>query len=464
MDVLSFDIGSGGITAARIDENLVTRAIAEISWDLRRDASGRATLSVDEIQNAFKRAAAAVHANEPAAALSIACFMHSFLVVDSAGEPTTPVFTWLDTTSAENIGRIRSRVGEAFHERTGCHYHPMFPVFKLPSTPVSAGCRVISPKTMLVHALTGSYTEDYGMAAASGLLNARSGRWDEEILAAAGISVDRLPGLQNPYDVVSRVNSEGAAKFGIAEGTIVVNGSGDGFLANVGSASERPKRMAITLGTSTSVRQVISEPRLDLNAGTFCYRASSDAFLLGCAGSNGGNALDWAKTVLGDIAPAPSRDDIPVFLPWLNGERSFEWDPNVRAIWSGLGSEHTSADLMRAVVEGVIFNIVQYTEVVQRVSGVAAEEIVLSGNGFLNPVLAPLIASLVSAPVLQPPSIGQASLRGAAVYAWRALGLDARPTLEKLLAGARIVPRVQDGLLAERYERFKQLRARSVRP
>jgi sugar (pentulose or hexulose) kinase len=69
-----------------------------------------------------------------------------------------------------------------------------------------------------------------------------------------------------------------------------------------------------------------------------------------------------------------------------------------------------------------------------------------------------LIASLVPAPVLRPPSIGQASLRGAAVYAWRALGHDASEVLEKLLANADTVERVQDESLKDRYERFKELR------
>jgi gluconokinase len=216
--------------------------------------------------------------------------------------------------------------------------------------------------------------------------------------------------------------------------------------------------MAITLGTSASVRQMIQRPVLDASAGAFCYRASSDAFLLGCASSNGGNAIDWARAAFSGAVPV-SNGSIPTFLPWLNGERSFEWNPDLRASWIGLGSEHTRADLMRAVIEGVVFNLVQYTEAVQRLSGVEAAEVVLSGNAFLDPMIAQLVASAVSARVLQPSEIGQATLRGAAVYAWRALGHDVRPALEKILQSAKRVEAAKDDDLMGRYERFKRVRA-----
>src|SRR5262249_21112334 len=160
-----------------------------------------------EIETAFKFLAHSLQASGPVAAVSIACFMHSFLGVDARGAAATPVYTWLDTTDAEGLSRVRARLGHAFHERTGCHYHPMFPVFKIPSTGPWDGRRVKSPKSMLVEALTGSFVEDYGMAGASGLLNVHSAEWDEDILQAVGITRHQLPALLNPHEIVGRVTA-----------------------------------------------------------------------------------------------------------------------------------------------------------------------------------------------------------------------------------------------------------------
>jgi len=233
-------------------------------------------------------------------------------------------------------------------------------------------------------------------------------------------------------------------------------------MANIGSACESANRIAITLGTSAAVRQMVQTPSLDRFAGTFCYRANSgNAFLLGCASSNGGNVLDWARQEFG--APAadfvPERE-LPVFLPWLNGERSLEWDAALRPQWHGRTSNHTSAELQRAVMEGVLFNLAQYAEVIERCSGVRAKQIILSGNGFLDPAAAPILAALLARETLQPDASGLGTLRGAAVCAWRALGYDATPALERLLQNAVCVAPVRDSGLAERFARFKQLRQR----
>jgi sugar (pentulose or hexulose) kinase len=145
----------------------------------------------------------------------------------------------------------------------------------------------------------------------------------------------------------------------------------------------------------------------------------------------------------------------------MNGERSLEWNPELRERWHGRHERHTGAELSRAVAEGVLFNIAQYVEVIERESGFSASEIVLSGNGFRDGFLQSLFASILGRELLNPDTAGLASLRGAAVYAWRALGHDASSSLEKLLASAQRVTPTNDPALTERFARFKELRGHS---
>jgi gluconokinase len=329
----------------------------------------------------------------------------------------------------------------------------MFPVFKLAAPSWGeheTGDRIVSPKAFLVESLTGECVEDYGMASTSGLLNIRSASWDEDLLQATKLSPANLPRLIERETIVGTTSS----------GTVVVNGSGDGFMANVGSGCESSNRIAITLGTSAAVRQMVQSPFLDPAAGTFCYRATSKAdFLLGCASSNGGNVFDWARREFPSASPefVPVRE-IPVFLPWLNGERSLEWNPGLQPEWHGRRLDHTPEELQRSVLEGVLFNLAQYVDVIERSSGTRAEQIVLSGNGFLDAAVAPLLSALISRETLLPASSGLGTLRGTAVCAWRALGYDAAPAVDRLLNRAvRVLPSRYPGL-EERYERFKQLR------
>ena len=443
-EVLCFDIASGGLSAARFNEELENSAYQEVAWKM--------PLSASSLKQAFKRIEHSISHDKPAA-ISMSSFMHSFLVLDSNGNPGTPVYTWMDGASPDGIEAIRSVIGSGFHHRTGCHYHPMFPVFKLASEAMKnrrPADRIVSPKTLLVESLTGECVEDFGMAAASGLLNVHSADWDTDVLRAANLKASNLPKLMERNAIVGKTTS----------GSVVVNGSGDGFMANIGSGSESSSRIAITLGTSAAVRQMVQKPALDPSAGTFCYRATpGNEFLLGCASNNGGNALDWARQEFGTPAAdyVPNRE-IPVFLPWLKGERSLEWNSDLRPSWHGRKADHTPFELQRSVMEGVLFNLAQYVEVIEKSSGVRANQIVLSGNGFLDPAVAPVLSALVSRDTLQPASSGLGTLRGVAVCAWRALGYDATPAIKRLLSDAAFVAPVRPPGLDERFARFKQLR------
>jgi len=435
-DVFCFDIGSGGFSAARFDEHLIAREYREVPWQL--------PLTAAMLQGAFDTLMNALQSGPRPAAISISSFMHSFLVSDENGNPKTPLHTWMDSDSREGIDAIRHAIGSEFHRRTGCRMHPMFPVFKLATMKLGPKDRVISPKSFLVQKLTGRFVDDLGMAAASGLLNAHSADWDADILRAAQLSVSNLPQLEESHAIVGNT----------AQDVPVVNGSGDGFMANIGSGCETSGRIAITIGTSAAARQMLPSPRLDDLAGTFCYRG-----LLGCASSNGGNALDWARAEFGVSNPLEvTGHDIPIFMPWLNGERSLEWNPDLRPQWNGRSSRHTPDELFRAVMEGVLFNLAQYVEVIEGVSGIRANEIVLSGNGFLDPAVAPILAALVSRPTLLPEASGMGTLRGTALCAWRALGHDASASLDKILERAtRVVP-INDEHLLSRFSRFKEIR------
>jgi len=215
---------------------------------------------------------------------------------------------------------------------------------------------------------------------------------------------------------------------------------------------------------------VVRMPVLNENAGTFCYRGSgrelSSPFLLGCAGSNGGNVLDWAEGIFGSLPCEISRKtDPPTFIPLLNGERSPEWNESLTASWHGLRSDHTAADLSAAVLEGVVFNLAHYVEILQRTSSVSPQQIVLSGNGFLKPMTAQILASIVGAQVLRPQDQGLASLRGAAICALEALGGNPEPAVEKVVAASEAIAPLEDcETLLLRYRRYRECRVGSLTP
>jgi gluconokinase len=301
--------------------------------------------------------------------------------------------------------------------------------------------------------MTGTWVEDDGVASASGLFNITEREWDRDVLQILGLHPEQLPSIRSRNAIAGSVTSKAASEFGLPGGTPVILGSGDGFLANIGSECEVPSKIAVTLGTSAVVRQTLPAAVLDSDAGTFCYRADENAFLLGCAGSNGGNVLDWGRGILGTPNELDASENPPIFIPLLHGERSPDWNPHLTGSWYGLTSRHTAADLSKSILEGVIFNLGHFIEIVQQTSGEEATDLVLSGNGFLHPAAAPLLATVAKIATWVPSQPGLASLRGAGICALRALG-QPLPTLKV----DPVVPLTDPGI-AQRYIEYRRIRA-----
>ncbi|PYS40456.1 MAG: hypothetical protein DMG14_10520 [Acidobacteria bacterium] len=460
MNLLCFDISSGGISAAILNSDLESARVAEKEWDMETDERGAATLSVQRVIERFKQAIRLLNLTTGDAidAICIGTFLHNCVLLDDADEPITPVFTWLDQRGDTGLEYVRKRLGDRLHVITGCRYHPMFPVFKLVALRVSdpelfaQAKRVVSVKALLVHQLTGAWIEDHGIASASGLFNITKGDWDSELLDIVGLEPAHLPRITSRTEIVGRLTSNAAAEFGLAAGIPLVAGSGDGFLANMGSDAEVPSKIAVTLGTSAVARQTLTWPVLDLSAGTFCYRADETAYLLGCAGSNGGNVLDWGRRIFGTLKDAEVSEDPPIFIPLLHGERSPDWNPHLTGSWHGLTAHHTAADLSRSILEGVIFNLAHFIEIIQNTSRERATDLVLSGNGFLHPMAAPMLAAVTGISTWMPTTPGLASLRGAGICALRALG---QPTPALYVNS---VARLNDGKILRRYAEYRRLR------
>jgi len=465
MNILCFDISSGGISAAIVDLDLQLKRVVDTQWLLEADESGAAALSVSTIVEQFKAAILRLKlaADDRIAAICIDTFMHNCALLDAADRPLTPVFTWLDHRGADGIELFRSRMGDRFHQRTGCRFHPMFPVFKLASMrladspAISAAKRIVSIKSILTHKLTGMWMEDYGIASSSGLFNEQHRVWDSEVLSLLEVAAACFPQVTSRDSIAGCVSSQAAAEFALPEGIAVVNGTGDGFAAHLGSGCEKSDRISVTLGTSAVVRQTMPRPVLAPAAGTFCYVADENVYLLGCAGSNGGNVLDWGRTVLGESSHAQAGPDVPIFIPLLHGERSPEWDPGLRGSWYGLTARHTAAHLSRSILEGVIFNFGYLLDIVQQASGVRARSLVLSGNGFLDPLAAPILAAITGASVEMTEQPGLMTLRGTAICGLRALG-KAVPALM-----SRIIEPCDDPKMSQRYAEYRRFRGTLAR-
>ncbi len=184
---------------------------------------------------------------------------------------------------------------------------------------------------------------------------------------------------------------------------------------------------------SDVVRQMASLPGLPLSSPG---RADTPGYVLGNNQDNAGRALEWfASTML----PGASYDEIEtlaatspagaggvVFTPWLTGERSPVDDKHARAGFHNVSLTTTRADLTRAVLEGVAFNLRWLLEGAEHVTRTRLDPLRVLGGAARMDLWCQIVADVLDRTLerVDQPLVG--GLRGAGLYAGLALG-DVRP-------------------------------------
>ncbi|MFT4192357.1 MAG: gluconokinase [Comamonas sp.] len=380
-------------------------------------------------------------------AVSFSAAMHSLILVDEAGQPLTHSITWADNRAAPWAERIRDEWdGLAIYRRTGTPIHPMSPLAKLVwlrhERPALFGraSRFVGIKEFVLHRLFGQWVVDHSIASATGLFNLRQLDWDEGALALAGVRPGQLPEPRPTTHALRGLDAEIADRLGLPADTPFVLGANDGVLSNLGVGAIAPGEVAVTIGTSGAMRTVVDRPLTDAEGRTFCYALTEKHWVVGGPVNNGGIILRWVRDefaaaetetakrlgidpyeVLTRIAERVSAGaEGLLFHPFLAGERAPYWDARLRGSFFGLGMHHGKEHMIRAALEGVIFNLYGILPAVEAVAG-RSRRIKATGGFARSPMWRQMMADVFDRDVVVPESF-ESSCLGAAVLALYGLG------------------------------------------
>jgi gluconokinase len=381
------------------------------------------------------------------AAVSFSGAMHSVIALDVKGYPLTNAIIWADNRSTTQTEQLKqSDIGHALYQRTGTPIHPMSPLPKLiwireekPDIFYQTD-KFVSVKEYVLHHLLEEFVVDYSIASATGLFNLEQLQWDQEAIAIAGIRVDQLSQPVPTTHVLKGITTRYAEAMGLAPDTPIVVGATDGVLANLGVGAIALGQVAITIGTSSAIRTVVSQPVTDPKGRTFCYALAENRWVIGGPSNNGGIVLRWvrdqfcqpeveqAKQIGVDpydlmidaaMKVSPGSEGL-LCLPFLSGERAPYWNAEARGIFFGVGLHHQKAHLIRAVMEGIIFAVYSINLALQELAG-DAQEIRASGGFARSSFWRQMMSDIFGYEVLVP-EVYEGSAFGAAVLAMSAIG------------------------------------------
>lgn len=382
------------------------------------------------------------------AGVSFSSAMHSLIAVDAQGDTLTNCIIWADTRSKVYATNLKgSVIGHDIYLHTGTPLHPMSPLPKLrwlrDHEPLlfKNTAKFIGIKEYVFFRLFGEYKIDFSIASATGLFNIFTFEWHLDSLELAGITKDKLSTPVPPTHIFRNMKPEFAMLLNISASVPFVIGASDGCLANLGSNAVRPGDAVVTIGTSGAVRVMANEPATDIQERIFSYILTPERFVLGGAVNNGGVVLRWfrdnfysSEAVLAQeedkeiyelmnekaAAVAPGADGL-IFLPYLLGERAPIWDPAARACFFGVHYNHTREHFLRALMEGVMFNVYSVGRALEQTTGPIAA--IYANGGFSRSSLwVQMLADIFNKEV-HLTDTHEGSALGAAIMGMYALGL-----------------------------------------
>ena len=376
---LGIDLGTSSVKAIVQDAEGRAMSKTQRAYETICPRPGWAEQSPAAWWRAVRDAVAEVRAAAPAAIRSVGLSgqLNGFVLLDTDLEPIGNAVIWLDLR-AETETQALLAAGEIdFKALTDNELSAICVLVKLlwmtrRRPELMARARYIAlAKDYVLLRLTGERVTDPSDAGSTAMATPGGLAWQPALCRVAGIDPARLSAIRPSANVAGRVIPAAAAETGLAAGTPVATGAGDVAALAVGCGIVVAERTAITLGTAGHVvtragahavpadRGVWSVPHAlpgeSLWLGLIMSGGLSLAWLHGILSHNGQRSDYAALEALAANAPAGARG--AVFLPFLEGATTPYRRPDARGAFFGLSSSHQTGDMVRAVMEGVAFNV-----------------------------------------------------------------------------------------------------------
>lgn len=436
---MGIDIGTTSVKAVAADLDGAVVERARIAHPVAVPSADRLQHDADRAWRAGVREAyGTVAAGHRVRGIQVAAMVPSMCAVDDAGRALTPGLLYGDARgglprvqgpadSTELLGFVRW-CASAAREAAG-----LWPA-----------------QAMANHALCGIAAIDPILAVMSMPLFDGHG-WDPEVCAKLGVRPEQLPAVVSGPEPIGYVD-------GVPLGAGTIDAYAEQLCAGAGADGD----VLVICGT-TLIIWVMSSGSAD-EPGLWCLPTADGRVMIGGPSNAGGLFVEWAKRLVGapEAGGAPGEDGrsgdpgaVPVWVPYVRGERVLVADPTRRAALHDLDLTHGPRHLRRASYEAAGFVV---RHVIER-SGQPAARVVATGGGTRDPAWMAALADATGLAV-DVVAVAEGAAYGAAYLARGVAGLDADDAGAARWAGRahRVEP---DPAWAEaaarRYRRFRRL-------
>ncbi len=426
---LGLDVGTSGCKAvAFAAEDGAQAAHFHREYDLQVPHEGWAELESGEVMEScltvIRQCAAAL--DGPIRGLGISSQGEAITPVAADGRYLANGMVSSDQRAIDYVQSFPAAFGEErLYRLTGHTAHPMFSLFKLlwlrdhqPEV-WSRSASFLCYEDLLHHRLGLSPAIGWPLAGRTMLFDVTRHEWSEEILDAVGLSPDKLARPLASGSRVGEIPAAVAGALGLPKGVVVVTGGHDQPCGALGAGAIEPGLSMYATGTVECMCPAFDHASFtdDLRRANLCtYDHTVPGMYTTVAFSlTGGNILKWFRDQFGQAEMAAARangsnvyelllaqlEDRPtslLALPYFTTSGTPHFDSNVPGALLGLRLSSSRAEILRALLEGVVFEMRLNLEILER-SGGGIRELRLIGGGSQSQLWNQLKADVLGVPL-----------------------------------------------------------------
>jgi len=396
--ILAYDLGTTGNEAALIDTKLNVISHVKIEYPLHYPKKGCVEQEAEDYWNSVKKVnSILIRENkvnpENIKAITFDCQMNCTVPINNTGQPLMRCINWLDVRAAEVINKkvkglikisgfgitkllkfIKITGGAPGTNGKDPISHILWIKEEMPEI-YDNTYKFLSVKDYVIFKCTGNAITSRDLGHTSWLMDSNPGNffWSDVLLKKFKIDKGKLPEIHKSTEMAGKLTDIAAQELDLKPNIPVLIGSGDLVASAIGSGAQ-DNNIIICLGTADWVAAHTQKRLKDLLNYTGSISSVDDKYLCISKQETGTACLNWVadqifkkeKEEFGDgifnyldniVEQTNPGSKNLIFTPWMFGERSPLNDSNVRAGFYNLGLDHDRADILRAVYEGVAFNI-----------------------------------------------------------------------------------------------------------
>ena len=368
-------------------------------------------------------------------AISLSTQGGTIVPVDKDCNPMRRAIVWNDHRFTPEREKYLSEIGapETLYEKCGWKLGTGLPMLAIrymrDNEPeiFSAAYKFLSVPDFVAMKMTGRAAVDPSNAGINELCDINKMAYDKTLLSFAGVSEERLAEIVPSGEVIGRLTERAAKELSLTTDTVLVAGAHDQYAVSLGAGSIKSGDVLIGSGTCWVVTAMGDS--LDFSSG-FAQSVAAVPDIYGTLRSlsTGGVCLEWLRKLLSgedgeliDYSTINERVDKVnaafdgLFFYPFSGIHPFKQGGFV-----GLDLSHDRFHMARAIMEGVVFEIVWMLESFK--AKPSKDGIKLSGGASKSPVWCQMLADVSGLPV-RIPELADLACVGAAIIAGVGAGM-----------------------------------------